>query len=85
MWENDYARSFKPIAADNTIEINKILVQLRDSPYRIIPTNALPTVPIPVQIAYAVPIGIVSIAIVRKIKLKTNPIHSKRLLIRFLC
>lgn len=57
-----YETSFKPIAAPNTIAIKKILFQSFDSPYSNIPKIAPPDAPIPVQIAYAVPIGKVFMA-----------------------
>jgi len=46
--------------------MKNILMNSFDSPKRIIPRNAVPTAPMPVQIAYAVPIGIDFTAVERK-------------------
>ena len=55
-------------------KIKNILMNSFDSPKRIIPSIAVPTAPIPVQIAYAVPIGIDLTAADKKKKLKTIPV-----------
>jgi hypothetical protein len=55
--------NLSPTIPDTIRSKQKILMTSRDSSNKTIPSIATPTAPIPVQIAYAVPTGIVFIAI----------------------
>lgn len=71
--------NFKPTIDKMRVDIKNTLQKSTDSLNIKIPTKTVPTAPIPVQTAYAVPIGNVSVAFIKSnmlmLKHRTNPMY----------
>ena len=78
---NQLDTAFRPTMEPINVLKNKILVNVAGSLKTSIPTRTVPTAPIPVQTAYAVPIGSVCVAFIRSVILIEsaikNPVYHK--------
>lgn len=78
---NQCATAFSPTIEPINVTRKKILKNVAGSLKTKIPTKTVPTAPMPVQTAYAVPIGKVCVALIKRlmlaVKAKRKPVYQR--------